>query len=111
MAGERYVVDDRRLHGLVKTSDVSIETFPIGTLKSVNVRADDKSDPVIKGVVKTATTLDSWSVGAPGVALSPAQATAPAGGQTAPSAIIARTSSPLTIRRACPMAIADSARR
>lgn len=65
VAGERYVVNYAALASWVKTSDFAIETHPSGTLKTVNASADDKSDQVIKAVVKTGMTLASMGMGVP----------------------------------------------
>ena len=51
--GERYVVDYSALASWVKTSDFMIETHPSGTLKTINVSADDKTDQIVKSLVKT----------------------------------------------------------
>jgi len=63
--GERYRVDYAALSSWVKTSDFAIDTYPAGTLKSINISADDKSDQVIKAVVKTGLTVASVGLGVP----------------------------------------------
>lgn len=61
--GERYVVDYSALGSVLKTTDFAIETYPEGTLKSINATADDRSAETLVALAKTAASLASWGAG------------------------------------------------
>ena len=62
VAGERFVADYMALTSILKTTGYSIETYPSGILKSVNVSAEDQSGPFISNLVAIGLT----AVGTPG---------------------------------------------
>lgn len=63
--GERYLLDYRSLGGITKTSDVTIETYPEGTLKAVNAAAEDRSAEIIANVARVGIALASMTAGGP----------------------------------------------
>lgn len=67
--GERYVVDYRALGSLVKTSDFAIENHAAGTLKTVNIAAEDQSADIVKDVVSTGLSVATTGFGIPKSAL------------------------------------------
>lgn len=65
VAGESYNVDHEALSSFFKTSSLSIETWPSGTLKSIGAGAKDHTGAVIKDVVKTGVGIALLSTGSP----------------------------------------------
>ncbi|WP_417613393.1 hypothetical protein [Owenweeksia hongkongensis] len=70
VAGEGYVVDPTSLSSAFKTSDVTIETYEeTGTLKSINAKAEDKTDDFIKNTVELGVKVASIAGGVPTAAV------------------------------------------
>jgi len=68
VTGERYVIDYEALSSLWKTTNFSIEVHKdSGTLKTINVSAEDKTSDVLKSLAKTTLTTLGISVPAPGI--------------------------------------------
>lgn len=64
--GESYTVDFSTLASPFRTSAFAIETYESGTLKSINVSGEDKTDEVIKDSVKLGLAVVSLAGGNPG---------------------------------------------
>lgn len=63
--GETYLVDHTSLGAPTKTSSVTMEFHENGTLKSVNLTAEDKTQEVIKNSVSTLVGVASIASGLP----------------------------------------------
>ncbi len=63
--GERYNVDYRKLSGLFRTSNFTIEYFPNGTIKSIGAGAEDKTGDALKSAAKLAGGVIALTAGAP----------------------------------------------
>ncbi len=64
--GERFTLDYRKLAGFTKISSLAVETFPGGTLKSINASAEDRSAEMISGLAKSAIGVAKLALGVPG---------------------------------------------
>lgn len=62
-AGERFIMDYRRLGNWHKTSGFKLTTYPNQTLKAVNAEADDRSPEIMGATIKTALTIAQLSSG------------------------------------------------
>lgn len=71
VAGERFIMDYRRLGNWHKTSGFKLTTYPNQTLKAVNAEADDRSPEIMGSTIKAALTIAQLSSGV-GIGLSPA---------------------------------------
>lgn len=63
VAGEEFEIDFRALASPLKVSDFVIQHYKDGTLKGINVSAEDKTADVIKSAVEVGTSIASLGVG------------------------------------------------
>lgn len=62
---ESYTADYRALSSFLKTTGYGIVTYPSGTLKSVNVSAEDHSAEVVKAAAAAGLTIATMGAGSP----------------------------------------------
>lgn len=62
---ERYTADYRALSSFLKTTGYGIVTYPSGTLKSVNVSAEDHSAEVVKAAAAAGLAIATMGAGSP----------------------------------------------
>ncbi len=65
VAGEPLVIAYEDLASITKTSDIAIDLFPNGTLKSVNFTVDDRTADVASEVFKSAVSIGKIAFGLP----------------------------------------------
>jgi len=65
VAGEEVAVDYTALADIMKISEFSIERWPSGVLKSVNVSVDDRTADVASEAFKAATSVAKIAIGLP----------------------------------------------
>jgi hypothetical protein len=66
-----YAIDYTASRNALKKTGYEIETYPVGTLKGVNIKLDDESGAVIQAALNGAISLLSARLGAPGTAAAP----------------------------------------
>lgn len=75
---QAYSIDYSLLRRSLKKTNITIEKYPGGTLKSVNAEIQDRSAEVIAGALRGVASLYGASLGIPVTAAGAAQANAPA---------------------------------
>jgi hypothetical protein len=63
--GEQYLVDYSALQSWFKTTGFSVEPYPSGALKAINLSADDKTGEIVKDLISVGLTVASVGLGVP----------------------------------------------